>query len=206
MSIPYLYTLRRTIAYAYTLPNAITYLYTCISILIHWLGSRLHILIHCRLVSAAPSATNQNRVLRHPSRQPITIEHPSRHYVTRELSAPGRPFSALRSSRLAIAYLNIRGSPTPPPPPNLISSHSYYLHPLSWTIPFHFVHWSVGKAGDKRNENNRTFDLPLGIENLTTRLETQKISSETCDPNPEILFSKNNWSGKQKETSILELL
>ena len=44
-----------------------------------------------------PSAANQNRVLSHPSRQPIRIEH----YVTRELSARvGDP------SRLAIAYFN----------------------------------------------------------------------------------------------------
>ena len=86
-------------------------------ILIHWVGFRLHISIHCRLVSAAPLAANQNQVLRHPSHQPIRIEHPSRHYVTRELSEPGRPFSALGSSRPSIAYLNAWGSPTPPPPP-----------------------------------------------------------------------------------------
>ena len=46
MSIPYLYTLRRTIAYAYTLPILFAYLNTCIPILIHWLDFRLHILIH----------------------------------------------------------------------------------------------------------------------------------------------------------------
>ena len=46
--IPYLYTLRRTIAHIYALPNAIAYLNTCIPILIyalpiliHWLGFRL---------------------------------------------------------------------------------------------------------------------------------------------------------------------
>ena len=92
--------------------------------------TRLHISIHCRFVSAPTSAksnitstessANQNQTLRHPSRQPIRIEyyvtlveHPSRQYVTRELSAPGRPFSALGSSRLAIAYLNTWGRPPP---------------------------------------------------------------------------------------------
>ena len=49
-----------------------------------------------RVVTRELSAANQNRVLRHPSR----------HYVTRKLSAPGGPFSALGSSRLAKAYLN----------------------------------------------------------------------------------------------------
>ena len=81
---PYLNTLIRLSA---------PHLNTCIAY--SCVGFRLHILRPCRLVSAAPSATNQNRVLRHPSRHP---EHTSRHYVTRELSAPGRPFSALETS------------------------------------------------------------------------------------------------------------
>ena len=116
-------------------------------------GSWLHIFIHSTDTTRqprTPSATNENQVLRHPSRQPIKIEHgknpstssvnqnrvlrnpspqlikieheknpstssanqnrllrnPSRHYVTRELLAPGRLFSALGLSRLAIANLN----------------------------------------------------------------------------------------------------
>ena len=94
------------------------------------LGSRLHILIHCRLGNQSESSTlgknehyvnrvvnHHNRALRHPSRQPRALRH------TRELSAPGRPFSALGSSRLALSYLNTCGSSTPP---HLISSHSYY--------------------------------------------------------------------------------
>ena len=66
-------------------------------------------------------AANQNRVLHHPSRQPIWIEH----YVTWELSVmledPSR-LLALGSSRLVIAYLITYGLPSL----NLISSHSYY--------------------------------------------------------------------------------
>ena len=106
-----------------------TYLITCIAYLntLTW----LHILIHYQPISAPPelssnqnrarknpstSSANQNRVLRNPSRQP---EHPSRHYVTRELSAPGGPFSALSSSRLAIAHLNTWGHPIPPSPDQL---------------------------------------------------------------------------------------
>ena len=119
----------------------------CITYLNTW--TRLHILILCRLVSAAPSAlgkieyyvtrvvsqsetslekthqlrqpirieyyvtrvvsqsessitslessANQNRPLHHPSR---VLRHP------RALGYGGGPFSALGSSRLAIAYLN----------------------------------------------------------------------------------------------------
>ena len=136
--IPYLYTLRRTIAYAYTLPNAIPYLDSCIPflntciaclntlsqlpilthvlrILIHWLGFRLSVpyfntcnayrntlsqlstsylntwTAYLNTLNRLPFflhplhdwATNQIRVLRHSSRQPIRIEY----YVTRELSA-----------------------------------------------------------------------------------------------------------------------
>ena len=58
------------------------------------------------------------------------MEHLSRHKVTRELSAPGRPFSALGSSRLAIAYLNTWVSITPPPP-------TWWAHTLT-TLFFKF--------------------------------------------------------------------
>ena len=115
--IQYLYTLRRTIAYAYTLRNAIAYLNTCIPYLntsitylntltrLSAFGFRLHILIHwtdtTRLGSQSesstrdPSAANQNQVLRHPSRQPIRIEHgknpsTSSAYQNRVLRHPSR--------------------------------------------------------------------------------------------------------------------
>ena len=128
--IPYLYTLRRTLAYA--LPNAFAYLNTCIPYLNTWITypntltrlsvpylntciaylntlPRLQILIHAlpmlkhwlgyrlsapylntlptqqpirveydvtRVVSQELSAANQNRVLRHSSRQPRPPEKP----------------------------------------------------------------------------------------------------------------------------------
>ena len=68
-------------------------------------------------ITSPESSANQNRVLRHPSRQPIRSEHyvtRVEYYVTRELSAPGNPFLAIGSSRLAIAYLNTWGPWTPP--------------------------------------------------------------------------------------------
>ena len=141
--IPYLYTLKRTLAHAYTLPKAFTYLNTCIPILIHalpllihWLGFRLsapylktlnrHDLSRQPRAPKNPrlSAANQNRLLRHPRRitslscQPIRFEHYVTRVVTRDLSAPGRPFSALSLIRLAIAYLNTQGLPPPSPPPD----------------------------------------------------------------------------------------
>ena len=84
-------------------------------ILIHWVSFQLHILIHAspilihwvgfqlnilptllgkqsessvtRVEHPRLSATNQNRVLRNPSRQPIRIEHYVTRVVTWELSA-----------------------------------------------------------------------------------------------------------------------
>ena len=120
-----------------------------LTILIHWLGFRLSVpylntcitylntlirlsalrSISCRLSSAA----NQKRPLHHPSRQPIRIEHQKNPSISsanqnrvlrhpRELSAPGGPFSALGSRRLAIAYLNTWETSKPP---HQLISHSY---------------------------------------------------------------------------------
>ena len=124
MSIPYLYTSRRTIAYAYTLLNAITYLYTCIPILIYWLGSRLHILIHALLilkhwVGFRLSAPYLNTCITYlntlsrlsapclntlPTRQPIRIEHPRtlgriEYYVTWVVSRSEWSITSPESSR-----------------------------------------------------------------------------------------------------------
>ena len=73
------------------------------------------------------SSANQNPVLPNPSRYPIRIEY----YVTRvvitslESSRLGwRAFSALGSSRLAIAYLITWGSPGPP----TTSAHTLTTH------------------------------------------------------------------------------
>ena len=94
LSAPYLNT---RIFYLNTLSRlsapCITYPYTL---------SRLHNLIHCRLgnqsessITSHPrlSAANQNRVLRHPSRQPIRIEYYVTRVVIRQLLArPEVPF------------------------------------------------------------------------------------------------------------------
>ena len=83
------------------------------------------------------SSANQNRTLRHPSRHRRALSSQSESSITspessanqnrafrhpRALGSCGGPFSALGSSRLATAYLNTWGPPTPAH----LSSHSYY--------------------------------------------------------------------------------
>ena len=129
LSAPYLNTLPTRLGNTLGSRLSAPYLNTLPTRLGNTLGSRLHILIHCRFGSQSESSTlgsRQNRTLRQPSRQPIRIEY----YVTRVVSqsessitsslrhpralgSGGRPFSALGSSRLAIAYLNTLGSSTP---------------------------------------------------------------------------------------------
>ena len=82
------------------------------------------------------SATNQNRVLRNPSRQLTALRH------TRELSAPGGPFSALGSSQLAIAYLNTWGPPDQPPPPPPPPQLTLLL--LTWEVVENIIFWKKG--------------------------------------------------------------
>ena len=53
-------------------------------------------------ITSPESSANQNRVIRNPSRHP------------RSLGSAGGLFSALGSSRLAIAYLNTSGTSGPP--------------------------------------------------------------------------------------------
>ena len=84
LSAPYVNT---CIAYLNTLSRLLApYLNTCIT----------YLNTLSRLSALSDSATNQNQV---------SPESNTR-VVTRELSAPGRPFSAVGSNRLAIAYLN----------------------------------------------------------------------------------------------------
>ena len=106
-------------------------------------GSRLHILIHCHLsyyIESVPNlntlptrlGSRQNRVLRHPSRQPIRIEY----YVTRVVNQSESSITSPESSRLGVKTL--LGSRLESAryslsyymrvftPPVLISSHSYY--------------------------------------------------------------------------------
>ena len=121
LSAPYLNT---CIAYLNTLSQLHIPLHA-LPILIHWVDSISYYIETTRLVSAVTSAASQKRVLRYPSRQPIRIEYHSFEKHPRDLAQGGRPFSALSSSRLAIAYLNTWGS-SAPPPPHQLSAHSYY--------------------------------------------------------------------------------
>ena len=49
---------------------------------------------------------------------------------------------------------------------------------------FHYL-VKIVKAEDYTNEKIRTLDLPLGIIDVTSKLESQKLSAETHDTNPE---------------------
>ena len=123
--------------YLYIETNFIAYLNTCIDYL-NTCNTSLNTLT--RLSLSAPYLNtlpirlgNQENPRTPGARQPIRIdyyvtrvvsqEHSSCDYVTGELSAPGGPFSALGSNRLAIAYLNTWGTFNTP---YMISSHSYY--------------------------------------------------------------------------------
>ena len=89
MNIPYLYTLRRTIAYDFTLPNAIAYLNTCIAYL-NTLTPYLNTCINYRNTLTRLSALGSISLYIQPTRlgsqehprQPIRIEY----YVTRVVS------------------------------------------------------------------------------------------------------------------------
>ena len=92
-TIPYLNTLTRTIPYPNTLNRTIPYLNTL---------SRIH----------SGSSANQNRVISHPSRQPIRIEyyitrHPIKfeYYVTRVVSQSELCITSPESSRLGLKTL-----------------------------------------------------------------------------------------------------
>ena len=45
-------------------------------------------------------------------------------------------------------------------------------------------------AADRSNERIRTLDLTLEINIVSWKLETQNLIAETCDLNPEILFTQ----------------
>ena len=143
LSAPYLNT---CITYPNTLGRlSAPYLNTCITylnILSRFSGrpTRQPIRIE-HYVTRELSAADQNRVLRHPSR----------HYVTREPSAPGRPFSVLGSIRLAIAYLKTWGSTTPPPPPNQLTLSPVYRNQNLLESPCSPRQWSVQRYQKKQS-------------------------------------------------------
>ena len=43
---------------------------------------------------------------------------------------------------------------------------------------------------DNTNENFRTLDLPLEINNVTSKLESQSLSAATYDSNPEVMVTQ----------------
>ena len=40
------------------------------------------------------------------------------------------------------------------------------------------------------NEKIPALDLPMEISNVTSKVESQNISAETYDPNPEVMFTQ----------------
>ena len=124
-SIPYLNTLSRTIPYLNTLPNyTLSYnIAELYPILIHW-AELYPILIHWSepYLNTSQSAANQIRARKNHSTSSANQKRVLRH--PRALCSGGGPFSAVGSSRLAIAYLNTWGSP--PPSPHLVCSLLYF--------------------------------------------------------------------------------
>ena len=58
------------------------------------------------------------------------------------------------------------------------------------SIPFQTL-LELVDAEKVNNENCGTLDQPLEIINATSKLESQNSSAETCDPNPEVLFTQS---------------
>ena len=107
--IPYLYTLSRTVPSLNRLSRTLHYVNT--------LTKNANLTQNQFLVgSQSEPSTKKSK-----PHQPIKIEY----YVTqkhpRALSCGGGLFSALDSSRLAIAYLNTLGPPPPLSPPDLLT-------------------------------------------------------------------------------------
>ena len=71
------------------------------------------------------------------------------------------------------------------------------------SVPFHTLVKLVHAEGTTK-ENIRTFDLRLEIDYLISKLESQKVSSETYDPNPEIMFTQT--TDPNKLTSISKMM
>ena len=109
--IPYVNTLSRTIPYLNTLTRTFPYLNT-LSRTIHYLNT-LRKNPNLAQNQILVGSQSESRTLK--PRQPIRIEY---HSAEKNPNAPGqcdRPFSALGSSRLAIAYLNTWRVYHPPP-------------------------------------------------------------------------------------------
>ena len=57
------------------------------------------------------------------------------------------------------------------------------------SIPFHTLLKYIS-AEDITNEKTPIFDFPLEINNVTSQLEPQNLSTETCVSNPEFMFTQ----------------
>ena len=138
-TIPYLNTLSRTIPYLNTLSRTIPYLNTLSRTIPH-LNTLNRIIPYLSTLRKNPNITQNQFLVGNQSesstkktlkpRQPIRIEYYSAETYPililgwGTLLAPGHESAA-------IAYLNTRRVPHPPPPtPRLISSHSYYYREL----------------------------------------------------------------------------
>ena len=124
-TIPYLFTLNRTIPYLNTLSRTIPYLNT-LSRTIPYLKTLSRTIPYLNTLkkpkfSPKPNSCPQPIRIEHQKtlkpRQPIRIGYHSAEKNPNALGSGGRPFSALGSSRLAIAYLNTWRVYHPPPPP-----------------------------------------------------------------------------------------
>ena len=52
------------------------------------------------------------------------------------------------------------------------------------------------------NEKMRTFDLPPGFDNVTSKTDSQNVSSETYDSNLEVVFTEKNDPGNKIKLSF----
>ena len=77
---------------------------------------------------------------------------------------------------------------------NLLINKKSNLQPLFWNhIPFHTLVELVNSE-NITNENNRTLDLLLQKHFLTSKLESQKLTSEIYKPNPQIVFTQTTYA------------
>ena len=129
-TLPYLYILSRTILYLNTFSRTIPYLNT-LSRTIPYLNTLSRTIPYLNTLSRTipylntlPSAANEIRVLRHPSRRPIRIECTSPE--SSRLGLKNLLGSRLQSPRFSLSYYI--GSSTPPPPRQLCSLLYYSQH------------------------------------------------------------------------------
>ena len=60
---------------------------------------------------------------------------------------------------------------------------------MEFSIPFHTL-VKLDHVEDITNEKSRTLELPLQINNVTSKLESQNLSAGTYDPNTGVMFTQ----------------